>query len=77
MKLIFVYLIKLYQITISPLLGVRCRFHPSCSNYSQQAIETYGVVKGIGRSVHRLCRCHPFNAGGYDPVVQVIESEKL
>jgi uncharacterized protein len=61
-------LIRGYQLVISPWLGTRCRFHPSCSRYAYDAIEAHGAVSGSLLAVRRVCRCHPFNAGGYDPV---------
>lgn len=61
-------LIRLYQWTISPLLGSPCRFYPSCSVYAVEAISKYGVVKGSILTVKRLGKCHPFHPGGYDPV---------
>lgn len=67
-KKIFINLIKLYQFTISPLLGTNCRFVPSCSNYAIQSIEEKGVVKGIYFSLRRVLKCHPFGGSGYDPV---------
>ena len=67
-KIFFIYLIKLYQFTISPLLGTNCRFVPSCSNYAIQSIEEKGVVKGIYFSLRRVLKCHPFGGSGYDPV---------
>ncbi len=57
-----------YQRFISPLLGPRCRFAPSCSQYAVEALRTHGAVRGLWLSVRRLARCHPFNPGGYDPV---------
>lgn len=60
--------IRLYRLCISPLLGQNCRFYPSCSHYAEQAIEQHGLCKGSYLSARRLGRCHPFNAGGYDPV---------
>ena len=62
-------LIRCYQMLIAPLLPKTCRFYPSCSEYSLTAIEQYGVVKGVGKSLHRLSRCHPWSVGGYDPVL--------
>jgi len=60
-------LVRLYQIGISPWLGRHCRFHPSCSQYMILAIEKYGPVRGIVRGALRICRCHPWHPGGYDP----------
>ena len=60
--------IKLYKHAISPLLPDSCRFVPTCSEYSAEAIERYGAVKGSYLSVRRILRCHPFHNGGYDPV---------
>lgn len=65
---LFIALIKIYKRFISPLLGNRCRFYPSCSSYAIQAISKYGAVKGGFMSLKRIMRCHPFNPGGYDPV---------
>tara|TARA_E500000075_G_scaffold106329_1_gene98980 strand:- start:674 stop:898 length:225 start_codon:yes stop_codon:yes gene_type:complete len=67
-KKFFINLIKLYQFTISPLLGTNCRFVPSCSNYAIQSIEEKGVVIGIYFSLRRVLKCHPFGGSGYDPV---------
>jgi putative membrane protein insertion efficiency factor len=61
-------LIRIYQWTLSPLLGPRCRFYPSCSQYALEAIQRFGVVKGGWLALARLARCHPWNAGGFDPV---------
>ena len=60
--------IRLYQLTLSRLLGSRCRFHPSCSQYALEAIERYGLVRGAWLGARRIGRCHPFHAGGFDPV---------
>jgi putative membrane protein insertion efficiency factor len=68
MRSLFIGLIKLYQYIVSPLLGSRCRFHPTCSNYAVEAINQYGVLKGGYLSVRRIIKCHPLNEGGYDPV---------
>ncbi|MGB2115147.1 MAG: membrane protein insertion efficiency factor YidD [Porticoccaceae bacterium] len=68
MRSLFIGLIKLYQYLISPLLGPRCRFHPTCSDYTVEAIREYGVLKGGYLSVRRIIKCHPLNEGGYDPV---------
>jgi putative membrane protein insertion efficiency factor len=62
------FLIRVYQTTLSPLLGPACRFHPSCSQYALEAIDRFGCRKGGWLAVKRLCRCHPWHPGGYDPV---------
>ncbi|MFT7558396.1 MAG: putative membrane protein insertion efficiency factor [Flavobacteriales bacterium] len=64
----FIGLIRLYQLVLSPLIGQRCRFYPSCSHYSEEALKTHGLLKGIFLSVTRILRCHPWHEGGYDPV---------
>ena len=61
-------LIRGYQLTLSPWLGECCRFHPSCSRYAMEAVGTHGAAKGSWLAARRVCRCHPFNAGGFDPV---------
>ena len=61
-------LIRAYQLSLSPIIGNSCRFEPSCSNYAIDAITVYGPFKGAWMAVKRIMRCHPFNAGGYDPV---------
>ena len=68
MKRILVFLIMLYQKVISPLFLPSCRFYPTCSQYAKEAIEKHGVFKGLSLAVRRLLKCHPFHAGGYDPV---------
>jgi putative membrane protein insertion efficiency factor len=68
MKAVALFLIKLYQLTLSPLFGTRCRFLPTCSAYTYEAIERYGFFRGASLGVRRLLRCHPFHAGGIDPV---------
>ncbi len=67
-KNILLEVIKLYKYAISPLLPNSCRFVPTCSEYSAEAIERYGAVKGSYLSLKRILRCHPFHNGGYDPV---------
>jgi len=61
-------LIRGYQRVISPVLPPSCRFHPSCSQYTLEAVERHGVFKGSWLGLRRLSRCHPFNPGGFDPV---------
>ena len=60
--------VKLYQITLSPLFGGQCRYHPTCSVYAIAALREHGPVRGLAMTVRRLLRCHPFSKGGYDPV---------
>ena len=61
-------LIRVYQRCVSPLLGPRCRFYPSCSQYMLEALQTHGLLKGLWLGLRRIGRCHPFHAGGFDPV---------
>lgn len=61
-------LIALYRATLSPLLGARCRFHPSCSCYARTALARHGTMRGGWLTVRRIARCHPLSAGGHDPV---------
>jgi putative membrane protein insertion efficiency factor len=68
MKPLLIILIKFYQYFISPLIGANCRYYPSCSAYALEAIEKYGSLKGTTLAVKRVLRCHPFHAGGFDPV---------
>jgi putative membrane protein insertion efficiency factor len=68
MKMIALFLIRAYQLVIAPILGNHCRFYPSCSAYTAQAIEKYGVWKGVCLGSKRILRCHPFHRGGFDPV---------
>ena len=61
-------LLRGYKVCISPFLGQHCRFYPSCSDYAQQAIIDHGVARGCLLAGRRLCKCHPWHAGGFDPV---------
>jgi len=61
-------LVTAYRYTLSPLLGPRCRFTPSCSEYALDALATHGALKGSLLAMRRIAKCHPFNAGGHDPV---------
>ncbi len=68
MKLFLLALIRIYKYAISPFLGPRCRFFPSCSEYTAAAVEKHGAFKGARLGFKRLSRCHPWNPGGFDPV---------
>jgi putative membrane protein insertion efficiency factor len=65
---ILLWMIRLYQLLLSPWLGGACRFHPSCSCYTHTAIERFGALRGAWLGLRRLLRCHPLTQGGYDPV---------
>lgn len=64
---LLIAVVRTYQICISPFLGPKCRFQPSCSQYTIDAVRKYGPAAGIWRGTKRICRCHPWNEGGYDP----------
>ena len=68
MKPLLLALIRIYQYVISPILGRRCRFFPSCSEYASEALEKHGALKGARLGLKRIFRCHPWNPGGFDPV---------
>lgn len=65
---VLVLLVRGYQLFISPLLGPRCRFYPTCSQYAIQALRTHGPFKGTWLAARRIVRCHPWHPGGHDPV---------
>jgi putative membrane protein insertion efficiency factor len=62
------FLVVGYRYSVSPMLGMHCRFHPSCSAYALEALERHGAVRGSWLALRRLARCHPWRAGGHDPV---------
>jgi putative membrane protein insertion efficiency factor len=64
----FIVLIKLYQWVISPWLGSKCRYTPTCSHYGIEALKKYGPIKGLWLTIKRIARCHPWGGHGYDPV---------
>lgn len=68
MNKLLVSLLRGYQLLLSPMLGQNCRFYPTCSNYSIEAIRTHGAAHGSYLALRRVCRCHPWNEGGVDPV---------
>jgi uncharacterized protein len=68
MRHVICWLIRGYQLCISPWLGSQCRFYPSCSHYALDAVREHGSLRGSWLALRRLSRCHPFHSGGYDPV---------
>ena len=73
---ILIKLIKCYKFLISPILGNSCRYFPSCSDYSIEALKTYGFFKGLFLSFKRILSCHPWGSGGFDPVKKVMKVKK-
>ena len=71
-----IYIIKFYQYFISPLLGSRCRYFPTCSEYSIEALNEFGLVKGIYLSFRRIISCHPWGKGGFDPIKKEMKVKK-
>lgn len=76
MKRLLIGLVRGYQLLISPLLGNNCRYTPSCSTYTIEAMEKHGALKGLWMGIRRVGRCHPFHEGGYDPVPDPGEEKK-
>ena len=68
MRLVLKFLIRMYQLTLSPMFGPRCRFYPSCSHYGMEAIDKHGALRGSWLTMKSIGRCHPFHEGGFDPV---------
>ncbi|MCK5903547.1 MAG: membrane protein insertion efficiency factor YidD [Cocleimonas sp.] len=76
MKSLLMLFIRGYQLFLSPVLGSSCRFAPSCSHYTHQAIAQHGAIKGTWMGIKRILRCHPWGKGGYDPVPPAKPSKK-
>lgn len=68
MSVVLVWLVRAYQMFLGPLLPASCRYYPTCSAYAIEALERHGAIRGSLLTVRRIARCHPFRAGGYDPV---------
>lgn len=75
-KKLFIFPVKVYKLVISPLLPNACRFYPSCSQYTIEAIQEWGVLKGISLGAKRLSKCHPWGSSGHDPVPKKSNGEK-
>lgn len=76
MKYLFIGLVRFYQLVISPWTASSCRYHPTCSQYSLDAFQKYGTLKGIWLTVKRIIRCHPWSKGGHDPVPEPQKKSK-
>jgi len=68
MKFLFADILGVYKVVVSPFLPPACRFEPTCSDYARQAVEKYGVIRGMWMGLKRILRCQPFCEGGHDPV---------
>ncbi len=77
MKRVAIWVIRLYQRGLSPILGEHCRFEPTCSEYMIEAITAKGLLKGVCLGIWRILRCNPFNRGGYDPVKRVAPTGRI
>jgi putative membrane protein insertion efficiency factor len=75
-KQLFLKLIRFYQIVLSPVLGSNCIYTPTCSHYTYEAIERFGVIRGGWLGAKRIARCTPFHEGGYDPVPETLDEHK-
>ncbi len=76
MQRLLMALVRAYQLILSPLLGSNCRYYPTCSAYTLEALELWGPWRGSWLGIRRILRCHPFRAGGYDPVPTPDEQQK-
>ena len=77
LKIILIRIIKLYKFFISPFLGNSCRYMPTCSEYSIEALNTFGFLKGLYLSLKRILSCHPWGSGGFDPVKKEAKEKRI
>lgn len=76
MKYLFIGFVRLYQLVISPWMPSSCRYHPTCSQYSIEAFQKHGALKGLWLTIKRIGRCHPWSRGGHDPVPEATNKIK-
>jgi len=76
MRKLLILIIRAYQYLLSPFVGQHCRFHPTCSEYAITAVNRFGVLRGGWLAIRRISRCHPWQAGGVDPVPEKIPTQK-
>ena len=72
----FIFLIRVYQLIISPIIGSNCRYLPTCSEYSIESFKSFGLIKGLYLTIKRISKCHPLGGHGYDPIPSTIERNK-
>ena len=72
----FIFLIRFYQLVISPIIGSNCRYLPTCSEYSIESFKSFGLIKGLYLTIKRIGKCHPLGGHGYDPIPSKIERNK-
>lgn len=75
-KKLIVFLVRVYQVCLSPFLGQNCRYYPSCSSYTSECFQTLPIHKASWYSLKRICKCHPFSTGGFDPVPRQHQNKK-
>jgi putative membrane protein insertion efficiency factor len=75
-KRLLIAAIRGYQLLLRPVLGANCRFYPSCSDYALEAVMRHGAATGAWLAAKRVCRCHPYHAGGYDPVPSAASADR-
>lgn len=76
MRQLLIYPIRFYRYALSPMLGPSCRFHPSCSEYAEEAITRHGALRGSWLAARRIACCHPWHPGGYDPVPETAQPKR-